>query len=189
MAAEPIVNHVMLGTTFTSIIHMIVDRKDNERGIHDPISSEPDHIYIPTLAREYIKLKSNFTRIDPKKGVVASNDYKWFIWKVLQYAIGLHKRSRDASAKLAKICMFLQTWEEEAFPGMITIYQKDPIYSEYRTILEKVQLLDAFSHNNILQLGNTPIITIIQNLKKNTGGKRKTRKQRKHCKQRKTRKN
>ena len=93
--------------------------------------------------------------------------------------------SRSAHIHLPKIIIFLQTWEEESFPGMIDIGEKDTIYKEYKSILERVGLLEVFTFKNKLQLGNTPIITIIQNLKK-TGGKRKTRKQRK---QRKTRKN
>jgi hypothetical protein len=74
---------------------------------------------------------------------------------------------------------------------MINIYEKDTIHKEYRTILEKVGLLETFTFENKLQLGNTPIITIIQNLK-NTGGNRNMRKRsikRSKRKQSKTRKN
>jgi len=86
--------------------------------------------------------------------------------------------------------MFLQTWEEESFPGMINIDEKDTIHEKYRTILEKVGLLEPFTFKNKLQLGNTPIITIIQNLK-NTGGNRNMRKRSKKrsTHKRKTRKN
>jgi hypothetical protein len=176
-----------LGTSFTSIVNMILYRADKQHNINNSKSEEKDEIYLPRLARDYIKILPSFQ--DDNK--IPTTNAKWFMWKMLEKAIAIHNTSRMASIHLPKMCMFLQTWEEESFPGMINIDEKDTIHEKYRTILEKVGLLEPFTFKNKLQLGNTPIITIIQNLK-NTGGNRNMRKRsikRSKRKQRKTRKN
>ena len=170
-----------LDISFTSIINMILSRADKQHNINNSKSEEKDEIYLPQLARDYKKRLPTFK----DDTIVPTTEAKWFMWKMLKKALAIHDTSRSAHIHLPKIIIFLQTWEEESFPGMIDIGEKDTIYKEYKSILERVGLLEAFTFKNKLQLGNTPIITIIQNLKK-TGGKRKTRKQRK---QRKTRKN
>jgi hypothetical protein len=173
-----------LGISFTSIVNMILYRADKQHNINNSKSEEKDEIYLPQLARDYKKRLPTFRNNDQRP----TTEAKWFMWKMLQKAIAIYDTSRSAHIQLPKIIIFLQTWEEESFPRMIDIGEKDTIYKEYKSILERVGLLEAFEFNDKLQLGNTPIITIIQNLKK-TGGKRKTRKQRKQRKQRKTRKN
>lgn len=172
-----------LGTSFTSIVNMILYRADTQHKINNSKSEEKDEIYLPQLARDYKQRLYTFQGDKMRP----TADAKWFMWKMLQKAIAIHNTSRSAHIHLPKICIFLQTWEEESFPGMIDIGEKDTIYEEYKSILERFGLLEAFTFNGKLQLGNTPIITIIQNLKK-TGGKRITRKRSKRNK-RKTRKN
>ena len=172
-----------LGTSFTSIVNMILYRADTQHKINNSKSEEKDEIYLPQLARDYKQRLYTFQGDKMRP----TTDAKWFMWKMLQKAIAIHNTSRSAHIHLPKICIFLQTWEEESFPGMIDIGEKDTIYEEYKSILERFGLLEAFTFNGKLQLGNTPIITIIQNLKK-TGGKRITRKRSKRNK-RKTRKN
>ena len=181
---------ITLGTSFTSILHMIVDRKDEQKGIMYKISEEADNIYLPWLAGTYKgSMDGTFTQTDPKHGKVASNEYKWFIWKLLRHAM-LHD-----PINIPKIITFLQAWEEEAFPGMIRIHKKDPLYECYQLVLQSVGLENDFTFEKTLQLGNIPVVTILQRLTKDTvipqcitvlrGGKRKSRRR----KQRRTRKN
>jgi len=175
-----------LGTSFTSIVNMILSRADKQHTINNSKSEEKDEIYLPQLARDYKKRLPTFQDDTMRP----TTEAKWFMWRILQKALAIHDTSRSAHIKLQHIMIFLQTWEEESFPGMINIGKKDTIYKYYKSILERVGLLEEFTFDNKLQLGNTPIITIIQSTiiqkLKETGGKRKTRKQRK---QRKTRKN